>query len=319
MPSRVIHVSSDDRDPYILPTNGKFGKYIALSHCWGGHISIALTTQTLEEFKGKISMARLPANFRDAVLLTRRLGFEYLWIDCLCIMQDSLEDWEIESKHMGQVYHDAIFTIAASTASKSTDGILHTFTDYELSGISISLKLSKDGKPEDHVDMVLPNIKRENLGDLLRDEPLAARGWTLQEEVLSARTLFYGHQQIYWQCLHNYEAADGLRPWKVVNQRAFRYDQIKDRIHLPQGLQNPDTVKSRYVYERKNTTKEFHDSQTCRKLIEEYHKQMVVDYCSRNLTRTSDKFIAFLGVHMHERKKESTLISVDRPHRSDCR
>ncbi|TEY74671.1 hypothetical protein BOTCAL_0071g00050 [Botryotinia calthae] len=296
LPSRVIHVGSDDQDPYILPANGKIGKYIALSHCWGGHISIALTTQTLEEFKGKISMAQLPANFRDAVLLTRRLGFEYLWIDCLCIIQDSLEDWEIESKHMGRVYHDATLTIAASTASKSTEGFLHTFTDYELSGISISLKLSKDGKPEDHVDMVLPNSKRENLGDLLRDEPLAARGWTLQEEVLSARTLFYGHQQIYWQCLHDYEAADGLRPWQVANKRAFRYDQIKDRIHLSQGLQNPNTVKSQYVYERKNPTKEFHDFQTCRKLIEEYHKQMVVDYCSRNLTRTSDKLIAFSGI-----------------------
>ncbi|KAF7925941.1 hypothetical protein EAE99_005976 [Botrytis elliptica] len=296
LPSRVIHVGSDDQDPYILPTDGKIGKYIALSHCWGGHISIALTTQTLEEFKDKIPMAQLPANFRDAVLLTRRLGFEYLWIDCLCIMQDSSEDWEIESKHMGQVYHDATLTIAASTASKSTDGILHTFTDYELSGISISLKLSKDGAPEDHIDMVLPNSKRENLGDLLQNEPLAARGWTLQEEVLAARTLFYGHQQIYWQCLHDYEAADGLRPWQLVSKRAFRYEQIKDRIHQSQGHQKPNMIKSQRVYERKNQTRESNASQRSRKIIEEYHKQMVVDYCSRNLTRTSDKFIAFSGI-----------------------
>ncbi|KAJ8067061.1 hypothetical protein OCU04_004441 [Sclerotinia nivalis] len=296
LPSRVIHVGSEDQDPYILQTDGMIGKYIALSHCWGGHISIALTTKTIEAFIDKIPMANLPANFRDAVLLTRRLGFEYVWIDCLCIMQDSSEDWEIESKHMGQVYRDAILTIAASTASKSTDGILHTFTDYELSGISISLKLYKDGGPEDHVDMVLPNQKRENLGDLLRNEPLAARGWTLQEEVLSPRTIFYGHQQIYWQCLHDYEAADGLRSWQVMNKRAFRYDQIKDHIHVSQGLQKPGTIKSKYIHEPKNETQGYYDARKSREIIAEYHRQLVVDYCARNLTRTSDKFVAFSGI-----------------------
>lgn len=296
LPSRVIHVGSDDRDPHLLTTDGMMGKYIALSHCWGGQISIALTTKTLVKFADRIPMADLPANFRDAVLITRRLGFQYLWIDCLCIMQDSKEDWEIESKHMGQVYHDATLTVAASTASKSTDGILHTFTDHELSGISISLKLWKDGKPEDHVDMVLPLSKRESLDDLLRNEPLAGRGWTLQEEVLSPRTLFYGRQQIYWQCLHDYEAADGLRPWRVANKRAFRYDEIKDRIHVAQGLEKPDTIKSNYIYSHKDQTQEFYDSLTCGKIIAEYHRQMVADYCSRKLTRASDKFVAFSGI-----------------------
>ncbi|KAA8569233.1 hypothetical protein EYC84_000900 [Monilinia fructicola] len=296
LPSRVVHVGTDDRDPYIFQTGGMKGKYIALSHCWGGWISVALTTETIKGFTERIPMADLPATFRDAVVITRKLGFEYLWIDCLCILQDSSEDWEVESKHMGNVYHDATLTIAASTASKSTDGILHTFTDHELSGISISLKLSKDGNPTDHVDLVLPNTKREDLGDLLRDKPLATRGWTLQEEVLSPRTLFYGSQQIYWQCLHDYEAADGLRPWQIANKRAFRYEQIKDRIHVSQGLQNPRLIKSNHVSKGRNQPQALHAARTCEKIIGEYHRQMVVDYCSRNLTRTSDKFVAFSGI-----------------------
>ncbi|KAI9641903.1 hypothetical protein NHQ30_009771 [Ciborinia camelliae] len=283
LPSRVINVGSDDRKPFLVLTNRGNGKFIALSHCWGGSVAekAKLTTKSAESFKDEIPMANLPANFVDAVLITRSLGFEYLWIDCLCIMQDSREDWDVESKHMGNIYRDAIITIAAAAAPKATDGMLHTFSSYDLSGgPPVKLKLSSDSSPEDDVDIVQRDSTREDLGHLLRHGPLANRGWTLQEEVLSPRTLYYGLQQIHWQCLRQYSSADGIHDYDVHWKRAFRYERIKDRIF--KQTHSPDHDP--------------HDPKNINQLLIEYHDEMVVDYCSRSLTFPSDKFPAFSGI-----------------------
>jgi hypothetical protein len=40
----------------------------------------------------------LPQNFRNAVEISRRLGMQHLWIDSLCIIQDSDEDWQEQSR-----------------------------------------------------------------------------------------------------------------------------------------------------------------------------------------------------------------------------
>lgn len=283
LPTRVINVGSDDREPFLVTTNQKKGKFIALSHCWGGAVpeKAKLTSKTAELFKERIPMADLPANFVDAILITRTLGFDYLWIDCLCILQDSHEDWDIESKHMGNVYRDAVVTLAAAAASKATEGMLHTFTEYDLNGgPSIKLQLSQKSSPGDAIDVVRLDNTREDLGKLLLSGPLANRGWTLQEEILSPRTLFYGFQQIHWQCIHHHSSGDGIHDHNVNWRRAFRYEWIKDRIfkqtHSP--AHHP------------------HDPKNVSQILMEYHNDMVVDYCSRKLTFPTDKFPAFSGI-----------------------
>ncbi|APA15896.1 hypothetical protein sscle_15g106660 [Sclerotinia sclerotiorum 1980 UF-70] len=102
-PSRVISVGAKDTDPFLILTNGVKGKYITLSHCWGGQIDTILTTSNLQSFQNKIEMSRLPANFRDAVLITRALGIEYLWIDSLCIIQDFKGFEQIDQNAVNQV------------------------------------------------------------------------------------------------------------------------------------------------------------------------------------------------------------------------
>lgn len=69
-----------------------------------------------------ILLSSLPQRLRDAITITKWPGFRYLWIDALCILQDSKEDWEKEVAVMGKVYLNAVFTIAASAASNSSQG-----------------------------------------------------------------------------------------------------------------------------------------------------------------------------------------------------
>lgn len=45
-----------------------------------------------------IDIEFLPATFVDAVLLCRKVGFRYLWIDVLCIIQDDGSNWGYRGK-----------------------------------------------------------------------------------------------------------------------------------------------------------------------------------------------------------------------------
>jgi hypothetical protein len=125
-PTRVLDVNANDsREIRLIETGECPGldsvPYIALSHCWGGSIKTQLTEKNLEEMKHSISADKLPKNFQDAISITRRLGAQYLWIDSLCIIQDSHEDWVRESAKLGLLYANAICTISA-TASRNSSG-----------------------------------------------------------------------------------------------------------------------------------------------------------------------------------------------------
>jgi hypothetical protein len=102
LPTRLIDV--EPFEPRIKMTRGTKGTYIALSHCWGGHSHFTAKTSNVDEIMAGMAMECLPVNFRDAIIITRRLGFQYLWIDSLCILQDSKADWALESKDMGKIY-----------------------------------------------------------------------------------------------------------------------------------------------------------------------------------------------------------------------
>jgi hypothetical protein len=62
--------------------------------------------------------------FQDAVLVTRRLNIKYLWIDSLCIIQDSIEDWAREAARMGDIYRHAFLTLFALDSKDCHEGIL---------------------------------------------------------------------------------------------------------------------------------------------------------------------------------------------------
>ena len=104
-------------------------KYTALSHCWGKTKTLRLTHDTYDAYTGLegIRISDLPATFRDAVSITRRLGVRYLWIDSLCIIQDSKEDWNLQSGQMAAIYTHAWLTLAAAASASSVAGFFpHT-------------------------------------------------------------------------------------------------------------------------------------------------------------------------------------------------
>lgn len=97
---------------------------VTLSHCWDplSKRPVTTTTANLEQQLKRVPFGELPLSFKDAVQITPSLDVRYLWIDSLCIAQDSREDWEREVAVMRQIYAHSLCTLAASS-SESSEGV----------------------------------------------------------------------------------------------------------------------------------------------------------------------------------------------------
>lgn len=201
LPTRVVDVGSESQDPFLFESNGATGEWVTLSHCWGGEAPLATKLESLDQHKSSISMDALPQNFKDAISLTRKLGFQYIWIDSLCIIQDIHEDWTSESSQMHRIYVNASLNISASAAKNPKEGIFESSNKLRHFGSSLISLPCKSEKKEIHgiVDL------RVQLGGCcpfihLPDEPLHRRAWVLQESVLSPRRIDFGSSQLFWEC-----------------------------------------------------------------------------------------------------------------------
>ncbi len=187
LPTRLLHVPVDESQHLrIVNTKGQRGRYVALSHCWGKGIAFKTTQATFNAVQNGFPSEVLARNFQDAVRIARRLGFEYLWIDALCIVQDSLDDWASESSKMAQVYGNASLTISADLAPHSEFGILHPrkiIVSHQF-GLNNELCLQTRGKGWAEIPVM----------------PLTQRGWAFQERVLSSRIIHFLEEQIAWEC-----------------------------------------------------------------------------------------------------------------------
>lgn len=208
LPTRVLDVGppSVSEDVRLAISNGLKGRYATLSHRWGNSRPVTLTKEKYQEFLRNIPFISLPRTFQDAVTVTRKLGIRYLWIDSLCILQDCKDDWEKAVIEMPQIYRHGEVNICGPAAASCDAGFLHPrqvpteWLDIEWHGFGGNcaemLRLIYKGPMEDH----MPPKEREAV--------LSTRGWILQERLLCRRMLYFGSQQMYWECnTHaNYES-----------------------------------------------------------------------------------------------------------------
>lgn len=210
LPSRILDVSpaGPTSEPVLVECSGERDDYITLSHRWGGSNVITTTRATLSIRKSGIPIAEMPKTFIDAVKIVRALGFRYLWIDSLCIVQDDLEDWEAEAEKMGQIYQESSLTISAVMATSANTGC---FPDGPISRYDAihrpcpigTLHCNLEHTPHSDKLYIFPEREPEkSRQDTMRPRgPLDTRGWVLQEEIFSSRLLSFCHQGVFWECM----------------------------------------------------------------------------------------------------------------------
>lgn len=185
---RLVH-SSDVK--YQLPPNTALPKYAALSYCWGEmqDASYILTSQTEATQMAGFDLCNLPQALQDAIATTKALSLSYIWIDALCILQDSRGDWERESGQMGDIYGCAYVTICSLTSSSQ-----HSFLEPERPSVNVEFQSSIN--PDitgsyslSYFDADMDNAGREPYMSSFPKSRWFSRGWTYQELRLSRRLL----------------------------------------------------------------------------------------------------------------------------------
>jgi hypothetical protein len=149
-----------------------------------------LTRGNIEEMVEGVGLSCLPKTFQDAIIITRKLGLRFLWIDSLCIIQDSADDWATESSSMRLIYKNCLVNIAATGAE---DGSMGFFFDRD--PIFASPCRLKVKKTRTH-DFVPSSVWLHDVNYA----PLNSRAWVVQEQLLAPRVLHFGKRQLFWEC-----------------------------------------------------------------------------------------------------------------------
>lgn len=196
LPRRVIDVGGKDGTSLKLyaPKQNERANYATLSYCWGTKPQFITTLDLMADLLRDMSKCNLSQTHLDAIRVTRGLGIRYLWIDALCIIQDSPADIMVDMPNMGNIYKNSIVTIAASEAQSAHSGFLGTLKYPPTAPLPFLLP---DGSKET-VWLSYHEAKPSTKGHL------DTRGWTLQETLLSPRRITFGYSEVQWQCQTKY-------------------------------------------------------------------------------------------------------------------
>lgn len=198
LPTRLLDVSGD-KIHLCRGTDLRLDqRYMTLSHCWGTSVPVTLQLANLVQFEHHIDLTQLPKTFQDAVQVTRALGISYLWIDSLCIIQDSIDDWYEQSRLMDHIYENGWCSIAATHAHNSSEGLFsnRNLLPYSSAG---PLRVATHWMSADELSPVFL-IEENPFFRHVGGSPLLKRAWVVQERVLSLRNIHYAQGQVFWEC-----------------------------------------------------------------------------------------------------------------------
>jgi hypothetical protein len=212
----VRNITHGLRDMIIVRGLTDRTEYVALSYVWGEDKlkrerppgwkmpqTLRAAVFTDEYGVETIELPEEPLRtIRDAIEVTRSIGYRYLWVDSLCIVQDDQQDQDLQISMMDEVYSNATLTIAAGSSLRkpielfvsldlfphrkysNTDTSFTLDADWGLPGVSRQRSYAQCSETVESVEFTveLPSFQELNSGTSL---VWNTRGWTLQEKVYS--------------------------------------------------------------------------------------------------------------------------------------
>ncbi|RDW73687.1 hypothetical protein BP5796_07129 [Coleophoma crateriformis] len=274
LPTRVIHVGDVNHDPHLyISRPAEKAKYVALSYCWGGDQEFKTTKTTLAANQERMPFNRFPQTIKDAILTTRKLGIDYLWVDALCIIQpdddedDSLSvDKMKELEQMGNIYNLASITIYAASATKVTDGFLQVRPRTNSINFPFFTSAGTMGKIQ---------VEWQNRHSTIQNT-LDSRAWCFQEAVLSPRKLIYSAREMLWSCRRN-----PVLPVVKSHEhygRNLKLNKLSSCLFLPTEIRDPST---QLVHQGN---------------LRHVWPKFIQDYVHRQITKITDRPFAIDGV-----------------------
>ncbi|KAJ6101857.1 HET domain protein [Penicillium sp. IBT 16267x] len=224
LPERVIEISSDPMlAPRIISSEGQDGFYVILSHHYSGEAKIPNVSEILEDGPpATLDITAFPKEIADAIDVTRKLGYRYLWVRELCMTDNEFLE---KSFRFLSIYAQAALMLTASAGPGANHGLYH---DRKVL-YSPALGTGKDRYFRPRALRWMENIDRS---------PLAGRGWNVVERMLTPRIVHFTNLQMVWECASgcSFEAAkivDNQGSGPSINayeKRAFQ-QYVRDALH----------------------------------------------------------------------------------------
>lgn len=265
---RLIHCTSRQIIHASALSHGT--PYVTLSYVWGEHDTAAVP-EKLDNLPLK-----LPQLIEDAIVVTTRLGYDYLWVDRYCVPQDNQEEKLSLIGRMDRVYSGSVLTIIAAACKSPNQGLPG------VSGIRTPPQNCIRVKNRSLVQ-VLSGVATE-----IKNSEWNTRGWTYQEGLLSHRRLVFTASQVYFQCSGMW-CIEGLSyPLRCLHHPDLQ--SIRDKDWYPFS-QRAYTERLPRVFPRRNVGQD-RDSPIFR----------IREYSQKRLTFEQDALDAFRGVLNHLEK-----------------
>jgi hypothetical protein len=268
---------------------------LTLSHVWGKAQIITTTTATLLNRVKGIAMEDLSTTFRDAVTIAREMNVRYLWIDSMCIIQNDTKDWEQESVKMGSYYSNALFNIAAVSASDGSGGCFSKHNSHETTPCPMTIKVPAQGQNiwTGFLRSITSWDKAIQVSGFQRP-PLWQRAWVLQERLLSNRLLMFSDMQMSWKCRQE-EASESIPEGSI---QLFDITQVERMLQLAlMGLKKFRVQNVNLATSSKSATQnlEYGTEEELKAMYDAWY-DLVSSYGKCGLTVASDIFPAISGI-----------------------
>ena len=297
LPTRIIDVSPTAESDVVrlhIADRSEKGQYVALSYCWGREQPRATTSTTLNTYTDSINVSNLPKTIRDAIECTRQLNIRYLWVDSLCIIQDSERDKIQEIQKMPQIYSNATVTLSAAAAQHCDEGFLRPRQDIAPRYSNRSPLLPFRCPDGTQGTMYLVPIAFDWQNDP-SGETIYERGWTHQERILSPRLLTYGSRRLSWNCFtsEHCDLGIGHSPRSPTGGSIFSQTLGGDPLSQTHGDPSTITLRKLLLVPNLGTNEGGDDG---RANLHHYWRQLVSRYTIGKCSLAEDKLRALSGI-----------------------
>ncbi|KAK3947084.1 heterokaryon incompatibility protein-domain-containing protein [Pseudoneurospora amorphoporcata] len=252
--------------------------YITLSYRWTAETELtSMKSYNKARYQDLIPTDTLPQVYKDAAAFARAFGVRYVWIDSLCIIQDSPTDWNEQSSMMDQIYTHGVLNLSAMFGERAL-GLQVGRDPLGISPCILSRRLSTN--PENGEELYEHWACFEGYGanSFVYLAPLFKRGWCLQEKVLPIRNVYLG-EQLIWQCQRNM-ATESFPSWICRSSSGLKRDTLMhaERQHTS-------------IWKFRST-----DGNTAARSPDEVWEEIAMIYSGTEVTKQMDRLAALRGI-----------------------
>ncbi|KAK3493452.1 heterokaryon incompatibility protein-domain-containing protein [Neurospora crassa] len=265
-----------DLEENCLVERNNLVPYVALSYVWGRVKVFKTCEKDIDKLRlpGGVEEKKFlfPRSIRDAMTLAQKIGYRYIWIDSICIIQDDDTDTyqNLDKRHqigqMGKIYQYADLTIVAASGEDANAG---------LPGVEAGTREARQKEVKISEDLGIVN-RSVAWPDALLKTTWEQRGWTYQERILSLRYMYFVDDTVHFQCQRATWSEDFAAECRDLDLTAA--DQVVNFSIVPSEV--PPTVELRPHL----------------KFQLKRYPELVGQYTCRNMTFITDRVNGIQGI-----------------------